>query len=549
MIEHDVGIERELERLRALVAMLAERVRELHARLGEPSAAEPQLVEAEAAAAGFMSLMETIDSSCLVGFAVVDRDLRFVRVNQGLVAMNGMSVAEHIGARAEALLPELWPQLAPAFRQVLETGQSVLNHLVTADGNGGPRGRWLDSFYPVRIDGKVAGVGVIVLDVTDKFESEEFLHAVTETIVEGMYSLDAEGRLTYMNAAASRMLGWSFDELRGRSMHDAIHFQNLDGTLLPERDCPILRTREQGIAVNHGESAFTRRDGSSFPVSFSAAPLRPENHARGVVVVFRDISEEHAEQIRAEQELEQLNWIGRTREAMDEERLTLYSQPIVPLTGEEPSEELLLRMVSRDGEVIPPGEFLPAAERFGLIVEIDRWVIAQAARLAAEDRRVEVNLSPRSISSGLIDYIRAELRDAGADPANLIFELTETALMEDMEAGQRFAAELNALGCPLALDDFGTGFAGLAYLKHIPADYLKIDIEFVRDLTESTTNQHLVNSIVHLARGLGKRTVAEGIEDEETLELLRSFGVDAAQGYHLGRPAPLESRLDTAAAS
>jgi EAL domain-containing protein (putative c-di-GMP-specific phosphodiesterase class I) len=196
-------------------------------------------------------------------------------------------------------------------------------------------------------------------------------------------------------------------------------------------------------------------------------------------------------------------------------------------------------MLGRGGELISPGSFLPVCETYGLIDEIDHWVISEAARIAGTGRRVEVNLSAKSINPQLIDYIDHQLRAAGANPGNLIFELTKTALLGDIDTGQQFAAGLEALGCQLALDDFGTGFASLTYLTRLPTHYLKIDVEFVRDLPTNGTNQHLVKSIVQLAHGLGKETVAEGVENEETLALLRGYGVDYAQGYHLCRPAPI----------
>jgi EAL domain-containing protein (putative c-di-GMP-specific phosphodiesterase class I) len=197
----------------------------------------------------------------------------------------------------------------------------------------------------------------------------------------------------------------------------------------------------------------------------------------------------------------------------------------------------------RAGEIIAPGAFLPSAEKYGLIAEIDQWVIKQAAALAASGRRVEANLSARSLSNlNLLPIIEHELREAGADPANLVFEITETALMGDIENGERFARRLADMGCGLALDDFGTGYGSFTYLKTLPIKYLKIDVEFVRDLAHSTANQHLVKAIVSLAKSFGQQTVAEGVEDAETFDALREYGVDLAQGFHLGRPAPVEPR-------
>jgi EAL domain-containing protein (putative c-di-GMP-specific phosphodiesterase class I) len=199
-------------------------------------------------------------------------------------------------------------------------------------------------------------------------------------------------------------------------------------------------------------------------------------------------------------------------------------------------------MVGREGEIIPPGRFLPAAEKYGVIEEIDQWVVGQAIRLAAAGRRVEVNLSAASIGSArLLSVIERGLHETGADASNLVFEITETALMRDVKAGETFSHYLVKLGCRLALDDFGTGFGSFTYLKTMPVDYLKIDVEFVSNLGSNPANQHLVTAIVNLARGFGKQTIAEGVEDEETLDLLRAYGVDFAQGYHLGRPVPIET--------
>ena len=156
---------------------------------------------------------------------------------------------------------------------------------------------------------------------------------------------------------------------------------------VPTEECSLLQVRTQGRSIRILDDAFTRKDGSIFPVAYSSAPLRSGPTLQGVVVVFRDITEEKKEKTAAQRELDALMWLGRVRDAIDENRLVLYSQPIVPLAGGRPSEELLLRMIGRDNEVILPGSFLPVAEKYGLIGEIDRWVITQATRLAATGRR------------------------------------------------------------------------------------------------------------------------------------------------------------------
>jgi PAS domain S-box-containing protein len=523
--------------LRHMLDTLSDGFAELHQRIGENAElGAQQLCEGTAVTT---TLVEALFDTAAVGLAYVDRDCRFLRVNTALALMNGATVAEHTGRNLSELIPDASYRLEDVWRDVLRTGKPVVNYEVVGDPSGGRRGHWLNSVYPVTVGDDVVGLICVVVDVSERRRAEEFRAVVTEAMLEGLYACDAEGRLTFVNAAAARMLGWSEKELRTRNVHETIHLQHADGMPLCDHETALSRVLAEQQPLNAVADTFTRRDGSTLPVTYSAAPLVHAEHGCGVVVVFRDATQERAEEQQYEHDLDSVHWLGLTRQALDEDRLVLYSQPVVPLAGGPPSEELLVRMRDREGNVIAPGLFLPAAEEYGLIREIDRWVIAQAAQIAAQGRRIEVNLSAKSVDVRLLAYIEHELRWAGADPANVVFELTETALMGDITVGETFANGLAKIGCGLALDDFGTGFASLTYLKILPVQYLKIDVEFVRDLATNETNQHLVRTIVSLARGLGQETVAEGVEDEETLALLREYGVDFAQGYHLGRPAPM----------
>ncbi len=502
-----------------------------------------ELVEAQRAAAESLTLLEALQESAPVGFALVDRELRVLRMNGVLAEVNGAPVEEQIGRTVAELVPDIWSQMEAVYRRVLDTGEPVVNLEVDRErALTHDRRHWLANYYPVLVDDEVIGVGVVVTDVTERAEAEHFRSTMMDTMVEGLYALDDEGRVAFMNSAAERILGWNEDELRGKPMHDIIHFQHADGSPNPAEDCPLLEVRKLGRPTRRSHEAFTRKDGTICPVSYSAAPLRNGWKSNGVVVVFRDTSDEHAEHERIRRELDTLAWVGRIRDAIDEDRLTLYSQPIVPLVGGQPSQELLLRMIGPNGEVIAPGSFLPVAEKYGMIAEIDRWVISHAARLAASGQNVEANLSADSISDlSLLTFIENELRDAGADPAKLVFEITETALMKDIEAGKAFIAGLTDIGCRVALDDFGTGFASFTYLKTFNLAYLKIDIDFVRNLHADTANQHLVRAIAGLAKDFGYQTIAEGGEDAETLAMLVDYGVDFAQGFHIGRPSPTTS--------
>jgi diguanylate cyclase (GGDEF)-like protein/PAS domain S-box-containing protein len=238
-----------------------------------------------------------------------------------------------------------------------------------------------------------------------------------------------------------------------------------------------------------------------------------------------------------------LTWVERIRTALVEHRFVLLAQPIVSLQdGLVSHHELLIRMLSSDDELILPGEFLPTAERFGLIGDIDRWVTYHALRLAISGERLTINLAGPSIGDErILDLVREAISD-GLDPHNVIFEITETAAVSNFEKAGSFAAELNELGCELALDDFGTGFGSFTYLKHLDARYLKIDVEFVRNLVVNETDQKVVKAIVDIAHSLGKMTIAEGVEDAATLAALRQRGVDYAQGFYLGRPERLSQR-------
>ncbi len=500
-----------------------------------------ELVETQRATAESLTLVEALQENAPIGFAFVDRELRVVRLNSVLAEVNGAPIEEQIGRSVAELVPDIWSQMEDVYRRVLDTGEPVVNlevdrvRALTHD-----RRHWLASYYPVVVDDEVIGVGVVVTDVTDRAQAEHLRSTLMNTMVEGLYALDDEGCVAFMNSAAERILGWTEDDLRGKPMHEIIHFQHADGSPHPAEECPLLRVRQLGKPTRRNDEAFTRKDGTICPVSYSAAPLRNGWKANGIVVVFRDISDEHAEHERIRRELDTLAWVGRIRDAIDEDRLTLYAQPILPLTGGRPRQELLLRMIGPKGEVIAPGSFLPVAEKYGMITEIDRWVISQAARFARSGQNVEANLSADSISDlSLLTFIEHELRDAGAEPANLVFEITETALTKDIDAGKAFIAGLTDIGCRVALDDFGTGFASLAHLKTFNLAYLKIDVDFVRNLPRDTSNQHLVKAIAGLAKDFGYQTIAEGVEDAETLAMLIDYGVDFAQGFHIGRPLPI----------
>lgn len=300
---------------------------------------------------------------------------------------------------------------------------------------------------------------------------------------------------------------------------------------------PVHVTASIGIAVfpDHGtapEELFVCTD---------LALYRAKESGRDAVFVFEPAGDSR------QQTESKLTWVRCIHEALEKDRFVLYAQPILDLRRRRVSHyELLLRMLGPDGEVILPGEFLDVAERSGLIRSIDRWVVCRVIRLLADQHltqpaaHLSLNLSAKAFEDqGLVPLIRQELTSAGVVPQSLVLEITETAAIADLVRARDFIIQLKQLGFQLALDDFGVGFSSFRHLRELPVDYLKIDGSFIRDLARNPMDQHLVKSMVEVARGMGKSTVAEFVGDATTVTLLRQLGVDYAQGYHIGRPQPV----------
>ena len=234
--------------------------------------------------------------------------------------------------------------------------------------------------------------------------------------------------------------------------------------------------------------------------------------------------------------------IAHVRFALYDERLRLVAQPIVDLrTGEQVAKELLLRFIDADGCMELPGPYISAVERYGLGTELDMWVCAHALQMAAPDCPVHVNLSARTVTEPAFgDWLEAAVGRYGTDPSLLTFEITETAPLIDLESACGVANQITAMGAGLALDDFGTGYGSLCHLHQMPVTMVKIDREFVAGLVTNDRSRGLVESVIHMAQRLGILAVAEGVENEATLELLGECGVDLAQGFHTGMPEPVD---------
>jgi PAS domain S-box-containing protein len=356
---------------------------------------------------------------------------------------------------------------------------------------------------------------------------------------EGIYTIDPSFVCTSVNPAGARMLGYETTDLVGRDLHTLVHNRYPDGTPYAAADCPIHRSVRDGEAVRVEGEVFWRSDGSRLPVEYASYPLLEEGVVHGAVVTFSDASERHAAREETERAAADL------RRAIAEGELVLHYQPKVDLrTGRCVAVEALVRW-QRGDTLVYPDAFIPLAEQTGVIDELTRWVVEEALRTAVgwrqegRDVKVAVNLSPPSLrDDSVVAHLAVAAGRLGCAPSVLEAEITESALAEDPDALLRNLIQLAAMGVHAAIDDFGTGFSSLSYLKVLPLRDLKIDKSFVMNMVDDERDRAIVTSTIGLAHSLGLRAVAEGVENEQVVELLRDGGCDIGQGYHFSRPVP-----------
>jgi diguanylate cyclase (GGDEF)-like protein/PAS domain S-box-containing protein len=535
-----------------------------------------------------------------IGIALADLDGRFLRVNDALCEITGYTEAELLAANVDLLghsdaadaeeehVDRLMRGEIRSYRLerriIHATGRSAwvsLSVSLVRDRFGAPRycikqledisdrkrfegqlayladhdaltGLFNRRAFQRELEERVGGGGeggaVCVLDL-DHFKDindtlghaagDEVIVRVARLLAKRLRKTDVLGRLGG-DEFAMLLAGVSREEAE-RVLAELLLVVR-DQSVVVEGGHPIGLTASAGIALFDGGTPLSGEEllVSADIAMYDAKEAGRDRHAISVKT-----------ELRQAQMTERMAWSQRMRDALERDSFVLFQQPVVDLvTGLPKSHELLLRMRGDDGALIPPATFLPIAERSGLIAEIDRWVTRRAIKVITEQGamgrklRLAVNLSGASVSDpALLELIEHDLAAMAPPPGSLVFEVTETAAIVNLDCARAFAATLAELGYELALDDFGAGFGSFYYLKRLPFDYLKIDGDFIRQLTTSHQDQLVVRAIVEIARGLGKRTVAEFVGDEETMELLRQLGVDDGQGFHIGRPAPLEELL------
>jgi PAS domain S-box-containing protein len=492
------------------------------------------------------SEMRLREAERMVGVGSFERDLATgeLTYSEGFTRLLGLSADDEIDMRgyAKMILPEDRARLDAVVVSLMKHGGSASceYRVIRADGEV----RTLLQHGEIVADecGRAAIMRGGTLDVTELREAEHerleaaslFQRGFDEAPI-GMVMVDpVEGRFMEVNAAMCELLGRSREELVGMAVADVSHPD--DSVSFSEGHAILVADTD---ASYQAEKRYLRPDGSVVWGSLHATPvLRPDGSRRAVFAQVVDITERKEREERHELHVSDMEALARVRSAIEADRLELYAQPIFDLkTGEQVQQELLLRMVAEDGSVVPPCDFLPVAERWGVMAEIDCWVVRQAAAMAARGIRAQFNISGVSIGdAAVLAELKESIGRSDVDASLLVVEITETAIMDRMESSREFAEHVTALGCGVALDDFGTGFSGFSYLSRLPAQQLKIDIEHVHDAVRSKDGERMVRGIVGLAREFDLTTTAEGVEDEATRVLMRDLGVDCAQGYLFGTP-------------
>lgn len=298
-------------------------------------------------------------------------------------------------------------------------------------------------------------------------------------------------------------------------------------------------TLTAGVVPMRPEMSFTRQLSQADTACYKAKEMG-RNRVKIAITGDDDLARHQAE----------VQWVIRINEALEQNRFRLYCQPIVPTSGESQYRhfEVLLRMEDEAGNILGPGTFIPAAERFHLMHKVDRWVVLNTLKYLEDHpedlKRIDVcsiNLSGNSLGDeGFHAFVLETLNHCKVPAEKICFEVTETAAIGDLSHARRFMKRLRREGCKFALDDFGSGLASFGYLKTLQVDYLKIDGAFVRDIIHAPVDLAMVKSINEVGHVMGKKTIAEYVENDEICERLRLLGVDFAQGHAVGRPVPIE---------
>jgi diguanylate cyclase (GGDEF)-like protein/PAS domain S-box-containing protein len=528
--------------------------------------------------------------------AYLDADRRYRFVNKSYAEFFGFAPEEIIGKHGKEVIGEqAYKEYVEYFNKVL-SGQPVWYQREVKQKDGAAGHIEVALVPHIADDGSVVGAYVLSRDITKFVEAESRIRhmAQHDALTDLVNRREFENRLRttllrshlrdyaliYLNvdqlkivndscghAAGDELLSQIAAVLRaGIAQYDLLARLGSDEFgVLVENTAP---DHARAVAEKLREAAQALRFAwldRSFPVSVSigivplsgqsvaelltagdAACRIAKNRGRNRIHVYHPTDQEIA--LRRNQ----IEWRARILDALQRNRFRLYWQPIAALrpgSSKAGHYEVLLRMLDESGEPIAPMAFIPSAEHFDLMPSIDRWVVSAA--LGAGSRQVHdpgfilaINLSGQTLGD---EYFPAFLRERfahyGVDPRAICFEITETVAISDFARAGSFIKEFKSAGCRFSLDDFGTGMSSFSYLRNLPVDFLKIDGSFIRNICRDPIDLAMAESINHIGHVMGKQTIAEYVEDEATLVLLRKIGVDYAQGYGIAAPQPMENTI------
>jgi diguanylate cyclase (GGDEF)-like protein/PAS domain S-box-containing protein len=488
--------------------------------------------------------------------------------------------------------------LSDPVKQALTSGAPVnlsRRALLVSRANGSERSIEL-SASPIRNDGQeLIGAVVLLHDVTELrglarqmsyqathdaltglVNRREFERRLEEAIDSG-HRGDGQHVLCYLDLDRFKVVNDTSGHLAGDSMlrevakvlRDAVRDSDTVGRLGGDEfgmllmGCPLEKARQIAddvcravgdyrfvwkdkifnIGVSIGLVEISRESGAleELLAAADSACYVAKKQGSGRVVVYSARDEALARHTG------EIQWLQRLQNALKENRFHLYHQPIVPAYGKDgggPAMEVFVRLQDEVGHEIPPSEFVKAAERYRLMGLVDRWVVqttlaalGRGAIPVPPNRSVAINISGQTLSDAqFLEFVVECLDSTGVNPAQACFEITESAVVANLDHARRFVGVLHGMGCQFALDDFGSGVGSFSNLKNLPMDYLKIDGSFMRNLERDSVNQAMVTAMIKLARTLHFKVIAEQIEDVATLDTARRMGVDYVQGYAVGKP-------------
>ncbi|HEC19769.1 MAG TPA: EAL domain-containing protein, partial [Gammaproteobacteria bacterium] len=571
----------------------------VHTQLLEEKRQQAELLYQEAHQLAEVTLQSISD-----GVVAVDTNAQVVYLNPVAERFTGWSLIEAQGRAAEQVLrldDDSGGSLINPVSLCLETGEAL-----TLPGTLSLRNRQGDREFPVELrvapireeGGQLRGVVLTFHDTTDVSllagrlsyqASHDALtgllnrHEFEARLELAMAGCEMDGRehaLCYLDVDQFKVINNTCGHIAGDELlkqlaarlrallreEDSVARLGGDEFGLLLEDCPLAEAEAiaQKILAMAREFRFTWQD-KSFNVSLSLG-LVPINASSGSLThvlsaadsacyVAKDQGHNHLhvfvpDDLALTRHRGEMQWLQHIREALDRDAFCLYQQRIQPLNGEagvageDYYSEILLRLRRDDGEIIAPGLFLPAAERYHLMPDIDRWVVSHALQILGRqaDKPVSysINLSAQSLcDDSFLEFVLASLDHSAVSPQRVCFEITETAAIANLARAMRFITELKERGCSFALDDFGSGLSSFSYLKNLPVDYLKIDGMFIKDIDSNPIDRAMVEAINQIGHTMGIKTVAEFVTSAAVMNAVQAIGVDFGQGFHIAKPVPL----------